>query len=252
VIPVGDFVKRRTTPYVNWAIILANFAVFFYTTFHFTTDRQVTNFFYDWGFVPACLADQLGISSGAAARDVAAACTTGDRAFLQPFTSMFIHAGWAHILGNMLFLWIFGDNVEDRVGHLRYLVFYALCGLGAVTLQSALSLDNVVPNVGASGAIAGVLAGYLLMYPTAIVEVIILPLFFIPFFVPAVILIGLWFMTQLFTGIGELGTSSAGSGVAWWAHVGGFATGAVLIWFFKQPGRAGAGWTDRFRASPDT
>jgi membrane associated rhomboid family serine protease len=236
-IPVGDFVRRRTTPYVNWALIIANFAVFLYMALTFTTERQFTDFFYNWGFVPACFVEKVGIDSGARARDLAAACTTGDRALIQPFTAMFVHAGWAHIIGNMLFLWIFGDNVEDRVGHFRYLVFYFLCGVGATALQTSLAVDSTIPNVGASGAIAGVLGGYLLMFPTAIVQVVILPLFFIPFFVPAVVLIGIWFLTQLFTGLGELGPTSAGSGIAWWAHVGGFLTGLVLIVFFRKPER---------------
>ncbi|HEY7270880.1 MAG TPA: rhomboid family intramembrane serine protease, partial [Dehalococcoidia bacterium] len=100
---------------------------------------------------------------------------------------------------------------------------------------TTLTLDSVIPNLGASGAIAGVLAGYLLMYPTAIVEVIILPLFFIPFFIPAVLMIGVWFLMQVFFGISDLGNSTAAGGIAWWAHVGGFMTGAVLIWFLKQP-----------------
>ncbi len=237
VIPVGDFVRRRTTPYVNWALILANVAVFAYMMVTYTTNKEVTDFFYNWGFVSSCLAEELGFRSGVRAGDLAQVCPAGHRELIQPFTAMFIHGGWAHIAGNMLFLWIFGDNVEDRVGHARYLVFYLLCGLGAAAFQSFMALDSTVPAIGASGAIAGVLAAYLLMFPTAMVQVVILPLFFIPFFVPAVVLIGVWFLTQLFTGLGELGTSTAGSGVAWWAHVGGFAAGAVLIWFFRQPQR---------------
>ncbi len=164
---------------------------------------------------------------------------------------MFLHAGWAHIIGNMLFLWIFGDNVEDKLGHRRYLAFYLACGLGAAAVQTALSLDNTTPAVGASGAIAGVLGGYLVMFPTAIVQVIILPLFFIPFFVPAALLIGIWFLTQLFSGIGELGRATAGTGIAWWAHVGGFITGAVLIVVMRPRERGYADPMDRF-AAPDT
>jgi membrane associated rhomboid family serine protease len=262
VIPVGDFLRRRTTPYVNWALIAANAAVFFFMlTLNQTPDRiidglrtsEADRFLLDWGFVPACLAKELGISSGANPREVAAFCTTGNRELIQPFSAMFVHAGLAHIAGNMIFLWVFGDNVEDRVGHFRYLLFYFLCGMGAAVLQSALALDSTLPAVGASGAIAGVLAAYLLMYPTAIVQVVILPLFFIPFFVPAALLIGIWFLTQLFTGIGELGRSATGSGIAWWAHVGGFVTGAVLIWFFKQPAAARPAWANgRLTAPEDT
>jgi membrane associated rhomboid family serine protease len=261
VIPVGDFLRRRTTPYVNWALIAVNIAVFFYTlTLSQTPDRilgglrtsEADRFLIHWGFVPACLADTLGLHTNASPRQLAAFCPAGDSELIRPFTAMFMHAGWAHIAGNMLFLWIFGDNVEDRVGHLKYLVFYFLCGIGAAALQTALALDSTLPAVGASGAIAGVLAGYLIMFPTAVVQVVILPLFFLPFFVPAVVLIGIWFLTQLFTGIGELGTSSAGSDIAWWAHVGGFLTGAVLIWFFRQPRPRRAAIYDRFTAPGDT
>jgi membrane associated rhomboid family serine protease len=156
---------------------------------------------------------------------------------LQVFTSMFVHAGWAHIFGNMLFLWIFGDNVEDRMGHGRYLVFYLLCGFAAAALQTAMAISTVVPSVGASGAIAGVLGAYLVLYPLGKVRVVILPFFFLPFVVPAVVLIGIWFLMQLIAGLGEIGRATAGSGVAWWAHVGGFVTGLVLIVFFRRPQR---------------
>jgi membrane associated rhomboid family serine protease len=150
---------------------------------------------------------------------------------------MFLHAGWAHILGNMLFLWIFGDNVEDSLGHVRYLIFYLLCGVAAGAAQTFMAVETVVPAVGASGAIAGILGAYLMLHPTARVQVVILPLFFIPFFVPAALLIAIWFVMQLFAGLAEIGQATAGSGVAWWAHIGGFLAGALLIWFFKRPQR---------------
>jgi membrane associated rhomboid family serine protease len=147
---------------------------------------------------------------------------------------MFVHGGWAHIGGNMLFLWIFGDNVEDRLGHLRYLAFYLICGFLASATQIYVSADTLIPTVGASGAIAGILGAYLMLHPTARVQVVLLPLFFLPFFVPAVILIGIWFVTQLFSGFAEIGSqTTTGSGVAFWAHIGGFVAGAVLIWIFK-------------------
>jgi membrane associated rhomboid family serine protease len=154
---------------------------------------------------------------------------------VQIFTSMFVHAGWAHIFSNMLFLWIFGDNVEDRMGHWRYLVFYLLCGVAAAATQTYIAADTFQPSVGASGAIAGVLGAYLVLYPTAKVDVIILPLIFLPFTVPAIALILVWFVTQVFSGLAEIGNATAGSGVAWWAHVGGFIAGVVLIWLFRRP-----------------
>ena len=244
--PVGDFLRTRETPYVNFVLIAINIAVFVYTlTLDTTPDlvlaglrtSEADRFLIDWGFVPACLADFAGIATDASARDLAAVCPPGDKEIIQPFTSMFMHAGWAHILGNMVFLWIFGDNVEDRMGHLRYLLFYFLCGLAAALVQTYFALDTVVPNVGASGAIAGIMGAYLMLYPTQRVQVIIFPLFFLPFFVPAVVLIGFWFVTQIFSGLAEIGRATAGSGVAWWAHIGGFIAGAILIWFFRRTER---------------
>jgi membrane associated rhomboid family serine protease len=243
-IPVGDFLRRRTTPYVNWTLIAINVAVFIYTISLSTepTQRlanlavsQVDRFVFDWGFVPACVADYFGMSTNADPGILSTVCPANNREPLQLFTSMFVHGGWAHIFGNMLFLWVFGDNVEDRMGHGRYLVFYLVCGLAAAGAETYMAIDTVLPTVGASGAIAGVLGAYLVLYPTARVQVVIFPLFFLPFFVPAVVLIGFWFVTQLFSGFAEVANNTtAGSGVAFWAHVGGFIAGVVLVWFFKR------------------
>ncbi|MGE0056484.1 MAG: rhomboid family intramembrane serine protease [Dehalococcoidia bacterium] len=250
-IPVADFARRRTTPYVNWTLIAINVAVFIYMlTLNSSPSVEIGSlgigserdqFLFDYGFVAACVGRELGFSVNATPADLSV-CPAGQGEFVQVFTSMFVHAGWAHIFGNMLFLWIFGDNVEDRMGHGRYLVFYLLCGIAAAALQTFLAINTVVPSVGASGAIAGVLGAYLILYPFVRVQVVILPFFFLPFFVPAALLIGIWFLMQLVAGVGELGEATAGSGVAWWAHVGGFVAGIVLIWFFKQPQR---GWRQR-------
>jgi membrane associated rhomboid family serine protease len=254
-IPVGDFLRRRTTPWVNWTLIAANFAVFIYMltlsqhndqTIGRLITSQTDRFLLDWGFIPACVSKTLGIGTDADPRVLASICPSGNNELTRLFTSMFVHAGWAHIAGNMLFLWVFGDNVEDRVGHLRYLGFYLLCGLAAAAMQTAVAPGTDVPSVGASGAIAGVLGAYLLLYPKAIVQVVILPLFFWPFFIPAALLIVIWFAMQLFAGLGELGQATAGSGVAWWAHVGGFVAGLLLI----LPARFGAGPPRRFEGDP--
>ncbi|HEX5368589.1 MAG TPA: rhomboid family intramembrane serine protease [Dehalococcoidia bacterium] len=236
-LPVGDFLRRRTTPYVNWSLILINVIVFLYTltlstqpteVFAFQRISPSDLFYYHWGALPACVSNYFGFGSGGVdPRLLAAVCPSGNRPALTIFTSMFMHAGWAHIIGNMLFLWIFGDNVEDHFGHLPYLIFYLAIGVIAMATQVAFSSGDLVPTVGASGAIAGVLGSYLLLYPTAIVEVVVLPLFFIPFLVPAAVLIIIWFATQLISGISSLG-ATAGSGIAWWAHVGGFTGGAIL------------------------
>jgi membrane associated rhomboid family serine protease len=149
---------------------------------------------------------------------------------------MFMHAGWMHLLGNMLYLWIFGDNVEDRFGHLGFLIFYLLCGLAATMAQLITTLGSDIPNLGASGAIAGVLGAYILMFPSARVMVLggfrVIP-------VPALMVIGLWFILQLFNGLGAITSASADNGgVAFMAHVGGFVAGLVLTLLFHGRSRA--------------
>ena len=236
-LPISDFVRRRRTPYINWLLIGINVAVFLYTL---TLDTHLTGnlgpfrispadrFYYEWGGLPACAAEALGIHSGAPTRALLAVCSSGNHSLLQAVTSMFLHSGWLHLGGNMLFLWIFGDNVEDRLGHIPYLLFYLLAGIAAMAVQTAFSLDSLVPTVGASGAIAGVMGAYLLMYPRAMIKVIVLPIFFIPFFVPSALLILFWFLMQVLGGLSELGQTT-GSNIAWWAHVGGFSAGVLLI-----------------------
>jgi membrane associated rhomboid family serine protease len=239
-IPVGDRLPTRTIPYVNIALIVVNFLLFFYeltlnTQAPFGRPSELDLWFQDWGTVPACLTDSLGLKPDVDPRALAVLCN-GDRTLLTPFTSMFIHAGWLHILGNMLFLWVFGDNVEDALGHLRYLVFYVVVGLAAAAAQVALNMNDFVPMVGASGAIAGVMGAYLVMYPQARIAVVI------PFFwflgapyVPAVALIGVWFLMQLMSGVGSIGyATGGGGGVAWWAHIGGFLAGLLLVSLFRR------------------
>ena len=157
--------------------------------------------------------------------------------FLPLLTSMFWHGGWAHLLGNMLFLWIFGDAVEDRLGHFRYAGFYLLGGIAAALTQVALSPNSALPTVGASGAIAAVLGAYLVSFPRAKV-VAFVPIFFLPWFVeiPAVVYLILWFLMQLLSGVLALGVPEAG-GIAWWAHVGGFLAGILLVKLLEPPRR---------------
>jgi membrane associated rhomboid family serine protease len=153
---------------------------------------------------------------------------------------MFIHGGWMHIIGNMLFLWVFGDNVEDALGHCLYLLFYLASGVGAVALQVLVDQGGMVPMVGASGAIAGVLGAYFLLYPTATVAVLVPWFWFFGAFpMPAALLIGFWFLLQLFNGIAALGAQAVGVnvGVAFWAHVGGFLTGLLLTALLRRPQR---------------
>jgi len=236
-----DNSDRLTTPVVNYAIIAVNILVFVFLQ-QLGTNEQFT---YAFSTVP------LEIITG---HDVVTPTrvliepVTGQRmlvpglertpfsVYLTLFTSMFMHGGIAHIAGNMLFLWIFGDNIEDSMGHLRYLVFYLLCGvlasLAHVLLTAAFATDQsslMIPSLGASGAISGVLGGYILLFPTRRVTVI---LFRFLTDVPAYVAIGIWFAFQLISGLGMLGGGSQGGGVAYAAHVGGFVAGLVLIKFF--------------------
>ncbi|MEE9277317.1 MAG: rhomboid family intramembrane serine protease [Dehalococcoidia bacterium] len=152
---------------------------------------------------------------------------------LTPLTAMFIHGGWFHIIGNMLFLWVFGDNVEDRLGRWRFLLFYVVTGYLAVAAHIWVDSSDLVPMIGASGAIAGVLGAYLVLFPRAKVQVLIPIIFLIPAVIPAPLMIGFWFLTNLFNGVGSVVTQSTGSGgTAWFAHIGGFAAGLLLIYPF--------------------
>jgi membrane associated rhomboid family serine protease len=149
---------------------------------------------------------------------------------LTVFSSMFMHAGWLHLGGNMLYLWIFGDNVEDRFGHVKFFIFYVLCGIAATAAQMAVSLKSEVPNLGASGAIAGVLGAYILMFPKGSVRVLqgsrVIQ-------VPALIVIGLWIVLQFFSGIGSVANAAQTGGVAYMAHIGGFVAGFLLTFLFR-------------------
>ncbi len=206
--PIGDDnSSRRTVPLVTYVLIVLNILFFFVEL------SSSDAFIMQWAFVPSrFLANPVGD-------------------FLTLFTSMFMHAGWLHLGGNMLYLWIFGDNVEDRFGHVKFIIFYLISGLAATFAQLAFSLDSNVPNLGASGAIAGVLGAYLVMFPQGRVHVLmgrgILP-------VPALMVIGLWFVLQLFSGIGSIGGTTDTGGVAYMAHIGGFIAGFVLTFLFRD------------------
>lgn len=226
-IPIGDENITRRAPVVNTALLIANIAVFAYQLV--LGPRAVEQFILDWGVQASEVNALLG----------------GDLSLLwqvlvTSLTSMFIHGGWSHIISNMLFLWIFGDNVEDNFGSLPYLIFYLLSGLSAVLAQSLLVGRSDVPMIGASGAISGVLAGYLLLYPRAAVRAVLpIPfLFFFSFYVPAWLMIILWFVGQLLNGIASLTDAAMMTGgVAYAAHVGGFLAGLVLTGALRNPTR---------------
>jgi len=215
-IPLKNLRPRIHFPTVTVALIVANFLVFFY---QLTLDpRALQSFIMTYSMVPARAQLALAHSQYTLAQG-----------FLPLFTSMFLHAGWLHIIGNMWFLWLFGPNVEDRLGHVPYLGFYLVCGLGAGIAQTVFSLGSTIPGLGASGAIAGVLGAYVVFFPSSRILTLV-TLFFWWFFarLPAVLFIGLWFVVQFLSGIGSLRNAQAG-GVAWWAHVGGFLLGMLLV-----------------------
>ena len=211
--PIGDDDSaRRTVPVVTYALIALN------VLFFFVEMSGGEAFIGTWAFVPRRFL----------------ANPAGD--FPTLFTSMFMHAGWLHLGGNMLYLWIFGDNVEDRFGHVKFIIFYVLCGLAATFAQLMFSVASDVPNLGASGAIAGVLGAYILLFPRGQVRVLqgsqVIP-------VPALIVIGMWIVLQFFSGIGSIASAGQG-GVAYMAHIGGFVAGFVLTFLFRGSGGAQA------------
>ncbi|SDO44786.1 Membrane associated serine protease, rhomboid family [Lutimaribacter pacificus] len=204
--PIRDHNPSNRTPFVTYALMAINIAVFLSYWPMMTDGRALAAFFGTWAMIPA------EVSSGGGWHTVV--------------TSMFLHGGWMHIIGNMLFLWIFGDNLEDEMGHLGFLAFYMASGIGAALAHVAAAPLSPVPTVGASGAIAGVMGGYLLLFPRARVDVLVIIVFFIRIFsVPAWAMLGLWFALQLFNGVGA---DMNGGGVAYWAHAGGFVIGIAL------------------------
>jgi len=233
-IPLSDDVRSRTFPFVNVAIILANIVVFMYQvylsdTFVVTAAGATTEleiFIDHWANVPACTLDAFGWDRVEAANSI---CRRQPDPRLTLLTSMFMHGGWLHVAGNMLFLWIFGDNVEDAMGHVRYGVFYVLAGVLAGLTHSAVDAASITPALGASGAIAGVMAAYLVLFPWGSIRAF--PLIYIP--LPAYVVIGFWFLMELFSGVSSLGVDTAsGGGIAYFAHIGGFIAGAVLVNLF--------------------
>jgi membrane associated rhomboid family serine protease len=212
-IPLRDTIPSRTAPVVTVALIAVNVIVFLHEA---ALGPYLERFVFAYGLVPRRLVFWPGAPLDPAR-------------FLPLVTSMFWHGGWLHLLGNMLYLWIFGDNVEDKLGHLRYLIFYLAAGVAAALTQVALDPTSVLPTVGASGAIAGVLGAYLISYPRARVLTLV-PIFIFPWFVeiPAFAYLIFWFLLQLLQGVGQLGMPQTG-GVAVWAHVGGFIAGVVLV-----------------------
>jgi membrane associated rhomboid family serine protease len=218
-IPLRDVIPSRTTPYVTFVLIGLNALVFMY---QFSLGEAIEEFILYFGLIPAAFS------------------------WVAVLTSMFVHGGLLHFGGNMLYLWIFGDNVEDRMGHGRFLVFYLLCGTAAALTQTIVNPDSVVPMVGASGAIAGVMGAYFVLYPRSRI-VTLLPIFF--FFqiveIPAIFFLGFWFILQLLSGVGSMATatgSEGAGGIAFWAHAAGFIAGLSGVLVFRRPERQRVEW----------
>lgn len=215
-IPLHDDNPTRTFAFVTVALIALNVLAFFYEL-SLPGPQHVAAFFADYALTPAHVVNAPSAP-----------------VYATVFTSMFLHGGWLHLIGNMLFLWIFGNNIEDSVGHFKFIVFYLLCGIAAAAMQVAISPDSTVPMIGASGAVSGVLGAYLVLFPRARVLVLFpIWIFWRVFYVPAIVLLVLWFAMQLLSGWATVGNAHEG-GVAFWAHIGGFAAGIVLIIPFKK------------------
>ena len=219
-IPLRDVIPSRTTPGVTVTLITLNILIYVFQLM--LTDRGQDAFILNFGLVPASFS------------------------IVTVFTAMFVHGGFMHLAGNLLFLWIFGDNVEDRLGHVRFVVFYFACGLVAAFSQAVLDPESLVPMVGASGAIAGVMGAYLVLYPHSRV----LMLFPFPLFVfelPAIVFLVMWFLMQFLNGINQLPLfeqNAISGGVAFWAHVMGFVAGLILVVVMKRPERTKVEWWD--------
>ncbi len=216
-IPLKDSPRTRSFPYINIALILANVFVFFQQVA--MTERQLQEAVTAFGLIPVRLFESL--AQGELALAVA-----------PLFSYQFLHGGWLHIGSNMLYLWVFGDNIEDRLGHMRYLIFYLLTGALAGFAQSLTGAASSVPVIGASGAVAGVLGAYLVSCPRARVLTLVPIFFFLTLAeVPAAVFLGFWFVLQLFSGLASIGMEFP---VAWWAHIGGFIAGLLLVNIFGK------------------
>jgi len=233
-IPIKDTIHSRSFPLVNWLLIITNALVFLLIELPLS-NTQLEQLIVTYGVTPSqCAAPIL---RGLSAASIPGLGVLFNGCAIPLVTSMFLHGGWLHIIGNMWVLFIFGDNVEDRLGSFRYLIFYLVCGVVSGLTQAFIAPASQVPAIGASGAIAGVLAAYMIFYPRARV-VTFVPLIIIPWFIniPSLVFIAIWFLLQFFSGVAALGVATSG-GVAYWAHVGGFICGLLLVLLFFNRSR---------------
>src|SRR3972149_3100891 len=211
--PLYDTVRSHRFPAINLILIVINALAFLYEIQ--MNPSALKEFIFEWGLIPARL------------------LSDPSTAWSTVFTSMFLHGGWFHIINNMLVLFVFGDNVEARMGGIRYLIFYLLCGVAAVLLQTYVLPSSDVPMIGASGAVAGVLGAYLILFPHSRIASLVPVLFIFTIIeIPAVIFLLFWFVSQLYSGLFAI-QGGGGSGIAWWAHIGGFLFGIIMVFFFR-------------------
>ena len=216
--PVDSAVPHRYPPFVTWGLVLVNGLAFLYQLS--LSPAELEAFLYRWALVPARYSDPLWAYERGLAPDN----------YLPFLTNTFLHGGWFHILSNMWMLWVFGPAVEDRLGKVRFLVFYLSAGIGASIAHALANWDSPIPALGASGAISGVVGAYVRLFPRARL-IVLVPVLFLPLFfeVPAVLFALIWFLLQLIQGVGQFFAPEIGGGVAWWAHIGGFVIGWLIV-----------------------
>ena len=230
--PIRDDNPHFLTPYATYGLIAANVLAWVLLQ-GFGSEPALSSSVCRLGLIPADLLQLAPAGKSIPISPEAACVLAGTPSWHTVLTSMFMHGGWMHLIGNMWFLWIFGNNVEDAMGHLRFVVFYLLCGIAAAALQTAFDPESMIPMVGASGAIGGVMGAYVLMYPRVHVHLLLILGFYVTTIaVPAYFMLGYWFLLQLVSGSVAIGAQ--GGGVAFWAHVGGFVAGALLSLVFRN------------------
>ncbi|MFQ6016179.1 MAG: rhomboid family intramembrane serine protease [Anaerolineae bacterium] len=228
-IPIRDINPTRTFPLITITLIALNISVFLYElVLQGRGELVLAKFIYANGVTPYEITHNVDLPP-----------SSPGSVYVTFLSSLFLHAGFVHIIGNMVYLWIFGNNVEDRLGHLAFLFFYLLAGLGAALAQIAVNVNSTIPSIGASGAIAGILAAYLIMFPRAQIYTLLILGYIIRMVrLPAIVVIGFWLVLQFFNGVASLGAREVG-GVAWFAHIGGFVAGLALVPIFGRRRRFG-------------
>ena len=232
-IPIRDDNPHFLTPFVTYGIVILNVAAWLLAQ-GLGTEPALARSVCQLGLVPGELLGTLPVGTEVPIGEQVACVITSSPQWTTMLTHMFLHGSWMHLIGNMWFLWIFGNNVEDSMGHARFVVFYLVCGLAAAILQIAFAPASGIPMVGASGAIGGVMGAYVVLYPHVNVHMLFWFGFYVTTFaIPAFWMLGYWFLVQMLGGLGSIG--GQGGGVAFWAHVGGFAAGALLVLVFRNP-----------------